>query len=73
MLAWAEVLKQPERVAKIASKNWLFHGVQVKRDIRLEQEDWAAGDYYGAGSETAAVLLGLVPLDSLTVALPFEQ
>jgi len=30
---WAEVLKHPTKVAKIASKNWLFHGVHVKKDF----------------------------------------
>lgn len=73
MLAWAEVLKEPTRVAKIASKNWLFHGVAVKKAIAEEESDWSSGDYYGAGTETAVALLTLVPLNSLTAALPFEQ
>ena len=29
MLQWAEILKQPTKVAKIASKNWLFHGNDI--------------------------------------------
>jgi len=71
MTDWAEVLKQPTKVARVASKNWLFHGVQIKADITEGQADYAAGDYYGAGDETAKVALGLVPLDTANyLALP---
>jgi hypothetical protein len=66
MTDWAQVLKQPTKVAKVASKNWLFHGKQIKKDIETEEADWAAADYFGAGDETAMVALGLVPLDTMT-------
>lgn len=49
MLTWAEQLKQPTQVAKIASKNWLFHGVKIKKDIAEGEADYAKSDYYGAG------------------------
>ena len=71
--AWAEIFKNPTELATHVLKHWELHKRGIKNDIAQEKLDWAAGDYYGAGSETAAVLLGLVPLDSLTVALPFEQ
>mmetsp|Transcript_14525 Transcript_14525/g.19688 ORF Transcript_14525/g.19688 Transcript_14525/m.19688 type:complete len:123 (-) Transcript_14525:346-714(-) len=66
MLDWAKILKHPLKVSKIASKNWLFHGKQIKKDIETEEADWAAADYFGAGDETAMVALGLVPLDTMT-------
>lgn len=61
MLTWAKQLEQPTQVAKIASKNWLFHGVKIKKDIAEGEADYAKSDYYGAGTENATVLLELVP------------
>ena len=36
----------------------------VKADIAKEQEDWASGDYFDAGKETAAAIELLVPFDA---------
>ena len=63
-MEWAEILKQPTKVAKIASKNWLFHGVRIKKEIAEGEADWSSDDFYGAGQMNAAVLLDLVPLDT---------
>lgn len=30
---WATIFKQPTKLAKTVSKNWLFHGTEVKKDI----------------------------------------
>lgn len=50
MMDWALMIKNdPAKAAKVASKNWLFHGVEIKKDINTEETDWASGDYYGAG------------------------
>lgn len=66
LMDWALMIKAaPEKAAKVASKNWLFHGVQVKKDIAAEEADWQSGDYFGSGQETAMVLTTLVPQDSL--------
>ena len=73
MLNWAEILKHPMKVSKIASKNWLFHGTEVKADIATEEADWAAGDFYGAGQSTAAAMLTLVPLDSVNIEAPLLE
>ena len=62
MLAWAEQAKDPVHIIKEASKNWLFHGVEIKKDIADEKDAWASGDYYEAGQDTAAALLALVPM-----------
>ena len=66
LLDWALMIKTaPAAAAKMASKNWLFHGVKIKKDLALEQSDWESGDYYGSGQETAAVMTTLVPQGSL--------
>jgi len=68
MLEWAGMIKDsPTKAAKIASKNWLFHGVKVKKDLADEEADWASGDYYGAGEMTADALTTLVPQGSMAV------
>mmetsp|Transcript_31775 Transcript_31775/g.39520 ORF Transcript_31775/g.39520 Transcript_31775/m.39520 type:complete len:133 (-) Transcript_31775:159-557(-) len=64
MTDWAQVLKQPTKVAKVASKNWLFHGAEIKADIEKEEAAWASANFYSAGQDTAAVLIGLVPEDT---------
>ena len=66
MLDWATMIKaDPVKAGKEASKRWLFHGVEIKKDIADEEADWSSGDYYGAGQMTAAALTTLVPQDSL--------
>jgi hypothetical protein len=68
MLDWANMIKtSPTKSAKIASKNWLFHGVKVKKDIADEEADWTSGDFYGSGKATADVLTTLVPQESIGV------
>lgn len=38
---WALMIKtDPVKAGKIASKNWLFHGVKVKKDLATEEADW---------------------------------
>lgn len=73
MLAWAEIFKSPTKAAKIASKNWLFHGVEIKKDIADEEAAWAAKDYFTAGDSTAKGFLRLVPESSMDVDLPLVQ
>ena len=68
MLDWANMIKtSPTKAAKVASKNWLFHGVRIKADLAKEEADWQSGDYYGSGDETGLVLTTLVPLDSIKI------
>lgn len=33
IMEWAAIFKQPTKLAKTVSKNWLFHGVEIKKDI----------------------------------------
>ena len=64
MLGWAEIIKTPTQAVKVASKNWLFHGVEIKKDIADEQADYEKKDYYSAGQDTASALLRLIPLST---------
>ena len=65
MLDWAEMLRQPEAVAKTVSKNWLFHGVSIKKHMNNQKADYASADYYGTGEETGEIALTLLPKDSV--------
>lgn len=57
---WATIFKQPLKLTKTVSKNWLVHGVQIEADFQKEQADWAAEDYFTAGKDVADGLVLLV-------------
>ena len=62
---WAVIFKDPAKLAKVAGKNWLFHGVEIKKDLAEEQDDWAAGNWFDAGEDTADALVTLLgPIES---------
>lgn len=46
---WATIFKNPLKLAKTVSMNWLKHGVEIQDDIKKEEADWSAGDYFTAG------------------------
>ena len=50
----------------------MFHGKEIKGHIEKVHTDYDAGDYYGTGVESAAVVLGLVPEDSEVDKLMLE-
>lgn len=54
--SWATIFTQPEVLAKTLSKNWLLHRRTIKDDLANEQADWAAGNYFQAGVDTAIAL-----------------
>ena len=60
IMAWAEVFKHPVKLGKKVSKNWVFHGVQAKKDIAQEKADWAAQDYFKSGEDVADIMTLLV-------------
>lgn len=72
---WAAIFKEPTKLAKVVSKNWLFHGPAVKKDLAAQKADWAAQDYFKAGEDAAKVITDLVgPVTVPTEAeLPLEQ
>lgn len=71
MLDWAKLLKDPEHVAAVAAKHWVFHGTEIKADMEKTKTDYNAQDYFGAGQDTAAVLTGLLPIDTAPTVVEF--
>jgi hypothetical protein len=63
LAAWAAVFKQPAHLVEAAAKHWELHKRAIKADISQEKLDWAAGDYFKAGIDTAdafTLLIGKV-------------
>jgi hypothetical protein len=58
--AWAEIFTQPAELTKTVTKNWLLHQRGIKKDIDAEKADWAAGNYFQAGVDTADALVLLI-------------
>lgn len=57
---WAQIFKEPVKLTKIVTKNWLTNGEDIKHDIHKEQKYWNKGEYEKAGERTAKILLELV-------------
>jgi hypothetical protein len=57
---WATIFKHPIKLTKTVSANWLKHGVEVKDEAMKEQNDWAAGNFFEAGQDTANALVLLM-------------
>jgi hypothetical protein len=47
-------------LAETVAKNWLLHKRGIKKDIANEEADWASGNYFAAGCDTADALVKLV-------------
>ena len=58
--AWAEIFTEPTHLAETVAKNWLLHKRGIKKDIANEEADWASGNYFAAGCDTADALVKLV-------------
>jgi len=58
--AWAEIFTNPKELTVTVLKNWLLHKRGIKKDITQEKVDWAAGDYFSAGVDTADALVKLI-------------
>ena len=74
---WAQAFTHPVSLVKKISKNWLLHGVDVKKDIALEESNWASAEYFEAGKAAAAGIELLVPFEStelykMDFKAPFE-
>ena len=54
--AWAQIFTQPTELSKTVAKHWLLHGNTIKADIADEEADWASGEYFNAGVDTANAL-----------------
>ena len=63
--SWATIFTEPEILAKTLSKNWLLHRRTIKEDLAKESTDWASGNYFDAGKDTALALTEAVgPIES---------
>ena len=60
---WGQEFTHPISLVKKISKNWLLHGVDIKKDIALEESNWASAAYFEAGKEAAAAIELLVPFE----------
>jgi len=57
---WAQIFHEPEVLAKTVAKHWVIQKHWIKKDIDQEKADWASGDYFSAGADTADALTRLV-------------
>ena len=57
---WAEIFKQPIKLSKIVSKNWLLHGVEIKEQITNGKTAFDSGEYFDAGEDAANAIVDLV-------------
>ncbi len=65
--SWATIFTEPEKLAKTLSKNWLLHRRTIKEDLSNESNDWATGQYFQAGVDTAMALTEAVgPIETQT-------
>ena len=51
--SWATIFTQPEALAETVGKNWLLHRSTIKGYLAEEESDWATGEYFAAGVDTA--------------------
>ena len=61
--AWDNIFTEPVKLAETVGKHWLLHKRAIKKDIAAEKADWAAGNDFKAGVDTAdafTLLLGPV-------------
>jgi len=58
--AWAQIFTEPVQLTETVTKNWLLHKRGIKKDIEQEKVDWAAGNYFSAGVDTADALVKLI-------------
>ena len=64
--SWATIFTEPERLAKTLTKNWALHRRTIKEDLAKEQSDWATGEYFSAGIDTALAMTEAVgPIESV--------
>ena len=54
--SWATIFTQPEELAETVGKNWLLHRSTIKGYLAEEESDWATGEYFSAGVDTAMAL-----------------
>jgi len=54
--SWATIFTQPKELAETLSKNWLLQRRTIKEYLTNESTDWASGNYFQAGVDTALAM-----------------
>lgn len=70
--SWATIFTEPEELAKTVGTNWLKHHKTIKKDLAAESADWATGDYFQAGIDTALAMteaVGPIPTSTNEVGV----
>ena len=62
--AWLSILGKPDELKEAIEENWKVNQDKIARYLDFEQKDWANGDYYWAGVDTAVVLQKSIGLPS---------
>ena len=57
---WADIFLHPVKLVEVATEHYYLHKIGISRDIKHEKEDWALGNYFQAGVETADALEKLI-------------
>jgi hypothetical protein len=57
IMDWATIFKDPLRLMKTVSMNYLKHGVDIQHDIAQMNTDWHAGSWFNAGHDLADALV----------------
>ena len=65
---WALLFTEPYALAQEVMSNYMAHGADIMAGIAKEKRDWADGNYFKAGLETAQVLNLLVPIHNNEMA-----
>jgi len=58
--AWGDIFLHPQKLVEDVIKNFNRHEIGIRIDIKHEKEDWALGEYFKAGEETADIITKLV-------------
>ena len=58
--AWADIFTEPAQLVETVTLNWFLHKRGIKKDIEHEKADWAAGNYFSAGVDTADAFVKLI-------------
>lgn len=57
---WATIFREPLRLMKTVSMNYLEHAADVQDEVAHGREDWVSGDWYQCGKDIADIMTTLV-------------
>ena len=65
---WALVFTEPYALMQEAVTNYMANGTNIMANLAKEKHNWAAGNYYEAGQDTAKVINYLIPFHDNEIA-----